>query len=804
MVAGGGEMVSTGPYGSKEKQGPRTDEQRSDAELVARIRKRKCIMVDADETNRDAALDDIRFVHEPGHQWDADAKKARGDRPCYEFNELRVKVLRVINDIRANRPQGKVRAVEDGDKETADTREGLIRNIWAVSDGDSVTDYAADYQVSGGMGAWRVETVWNDDSSWEQDIRVRPFKNPFCLYGDPAATDPMKLDGADWIITEKMSKDAYEARWPDRELVQFDDDTHFDDDDNDWHGDSMVRVCEYWWKEPVERVLALLSDGSTVEIKEKRRGDTRGATQADGTPLPTHDSQGNPLVIKRRRVAKSYKIMSCIVSGSSVLDPPTEWPGKYFPFVQVYGEWRVIAGKVVWHGLPRFSKDAQRLANVTMTAIAETVMTAPQAHYWATMKQAEGHLDKWKKAHKELIPFMPYNGDPEANGVPQRMGGADVPVALMEVRGISADVMKGTTGIFDASVGAQSNETSGRAINARTRQGEVATFNYADNMAKGVRQTWIILDDLIGKIYTSERAVRILGVDGGEKYVRVNSVQMDPKTGQARKVNDLTKGKYDVTYTVGPSFSTQRQEATELYTQLGQALPAVWTVAGDLIFKSMDLPYAEQIAERMRTLLPPAIQKQIADGKQIPPEAQIAMAQVEQASKQIQELGAQAQQLMADAQKQSAEATKQSADAVKQQAAVDVKIANLRAEEAKLAAQVAEFQKTVAENALALQQGTDVALKQAVQEALESIEEQAANIFAQYGEQLQATHAQAVATVASTPRRRSVRLVRQPDGGFVGELADANDEAPPAAAAPPGGEAPLPPPSNAQPMGAPA
>ncbi|MGH8235421.1 MAG: portal protein, partial [Steroidobacteraceae bacterium] len=729
-------------------------------------------MVDADETNRDAALDDIRFLHEPGHQWDEGMRKARGERPCYEFNELRVKALRVINDIRSNRPQGKVRAVEDGDKETADTREGLIRNIWAVSDGDSVTDYAADYQVSGGMGAWRVETVWNDDSAWEQDIRVRPFKNPFCLYADPAASDQLKLDADDWIITEKVSKASYEARWPDAELVQFDDDTHFDDDDNDWYGEEMVRVCEYWYKKPVRKVIALLSDGSTVEIKEAKRGDTRGATQADGTPLPTHTADGTPLVIKRRRTVNSHKIMSCIISGSSVLEQPTEWAGKYFPFVQVFGEWRVIAGKVVWHGLTRFSKDAQRLANVTMTAIAETVMTAPQSHYWATTKQAEGHLDKWKKAHKELIPFMPYNGDPEANGPPQRMGGADVPVALMEVRGIAADVMKGTTGIFDASVGAQSNETSGRAINARTRQGEVATFNYADNMAKGVRQTWIILDDLIGKIYPAEKSVRILGVDGAEKYVKVNSVQLDPKTGQMRKVNDLTKGKFDVTYTVGPSFSTQRQEATELYTQLGQALPAVWTVAGDLIFKSMDLPYAEQIAERMRTLLPPAIQKQIADGKQIPPEAQIAMAQVEQAMQQVQQLGQAAQQAMMEAQKQQSEAKSSSADAKAAAANIDVKIANLRAEEAKLAAQVAEFQKTVAENALALQQGADASLKAAVQEALLSIEEQAQNIFAQYGEQLQATHAEAVASVASTPRRRTVKLVRGADGGYEGTLAD--------------------------------
>lgn len=792
---GANEVESTGPYGSKEKTEKRKPEDQDNTDLVVKVRKRKCIMFDADQDNRTAAMEDIKFLHEPGAQWDKAQKEIRGDRPCYEFNELRVKALRVINDMRANRPQGKVRAVEDGDVDTAETKEGLIRNLWTVSDGDSVIDYAADYQVSGGMGAWRVETEWSDDSTWRQNIRVRPFKNPFCVWRDPAATDPMGLDAEDWIVSERITKKSYETKWPDAAIVSMDDDQQFDDNDADWYGDEMVRICEYWWKKPVTKVIALLSDGKTIEIKEGKKGDTRTATMPDGAPLPVDPKTGAPLTIKRRRSVKSHKIMMCIVSGNAILEEPTEWAGKFFPFVQIFGEWRVIDGKVVWYGLARHSKDAQRMENVTMTAIAESVMSAPMSHFWATPKQAEGHVEKWKEAHKKLIPYLPYNPDPAANagGPPQRMQPADVPLALMEMRNISADLLKGTSGIFDASIGAQSNETSGRAINARTRQGEVATFNYSDNMSKGVRQTWIIVDDLIGKIYTAEQSVRVLGVDGAEKYVKVNTFEQDPKTLEMKRVNDLGSGTYDVTMTVGPSFSTQRQEATELYSNLGQSVPAVWTVAGDLIFKSMDLPYADQIAERMRLLLPPPVQKMLQEGsnKKLDPAAMAVMAQAEQMMQQVQAMGAEVQKATSDAQKAKADAQGAQASADRATAEIDIKIANLKAAEAQLGQRVAEFQKNVVEQMMQAEAGNNTVVQQAIVEGLANLEQQAGELFAQYAEQLQATHAQGLASIAATQdqnaaaappppaaasKKRRVVVQRQPDGSLSGEVVDQPNE----------------------------
>jgi hypothetical protein len=586
--------------------------------LLTRVRERVKVMMEADDENRRAALADMKFVNVPGEQWEPNMKTERGDRPCYEFNKLRITCKRVINDMRANRPAGKVRGVEDTDKKTAEIYEGLIRNIWNSSDGDTVIDYAGEYQVSGGMGAWRISTKYVAEDVFDQDIVVEPLQNPFCLYADPAAKDHLKRDAMDWVLIDKIAKSAYKKRWPKAEEISWES-NEFDDDD-DWEDEQTIRVVEYWYKEPYQKELWQLQDGKVID------------SASPEAQLPEIAK-----MVVRKRVANCNKIKMCIASGSAILEEQ-EWAGTNFPFVLIYGEHMVIDGKTRWHGLVRFAKDAQRSYNVSRTAITETIAQTPQAKWWATVDQSKGHTTKWAEAHQKNFPFLLYNADPKVGGAPpSRMGGADVPIALIQESQIASEEIKAVTGIFDASLGQSAQEKSGRAIIARQQQGEIATFNYQDNMAKGIRRTWEILIDLIPKIYDTERELRILGSDGAEDYVKVNQIVQDPASGQMITVHDLAQGRYDTTVTVGPSFSTKRQEASETYMQLAQASPEVMAVAGDLVFKAMDLPYSEDIADRLKAMLPPPIQQMLSQDKEIPPEAQAVMQQAAQAMQVVEQ-----------------------------------------------------------------------------------------------------------------------------------------------------------------------
>ena len=697
-------------------------------ELLIKLRKRYTVMRDADEDNRRAALDDMKFIHVPdgldngggsngsSGQWEENMRLERGKRPCYTFNKLRVTMKRIINDIRANTPSAKVRGVEGGDVKTAETFEGLIRNILNVSDFDTIIDGAAQYMVSAGMGAWRIDTDWSKSNPFAQDITLQEIMNPFCLYSDPSAKDALKIKARDWILTEKIPETDYKARYPKAEVIDFGD-TEFDDDE-DWEGDE-VRIAEYWYKEPTSKEIFQLVDGRIIDEDE-------------AVDIP-------PEMIKDQRTLKTDKIMMCIASGNAILEGPTEWAGSIFPFITCYGEHFVADGAVYWYGAGRWAKDAQRSYNVSRTAITETIAQAPQAKFWTTAKQAEGQAEKWAEAHKKNFPFLTYNPDPLAPGPPQRMGGADIPIALIQESQIASEEINMTTGRYQNDVGAPNPANSGKQELIRNNQGDLATYNYPDNMGKSIQRTWEILIDLIPKVYDTERSLRILGADGAEDYVTINTVQVG-QNGEEVPANDLSVGEYDVTVTIGPSFSTKRQEAADTYQQLMQGNPEIFGVAGDLIFKAMDAPYADEISERLKALLPPQIQEMINKDKEIPPEVQQMMEQAKQAMELVQQ---QAQEVQAAAEALAQEQATAQAESSADKAEVEKAIANLKTEQANFKALIAtETAKLKTLEASLTIKGYDAdAMEQQGSEKMEAISELASNM-AQAMESIQGTSAQ--------------------------------------------------------------
>ena len=633
----------------------------SDRKLLTALRKRFKESLDADEEQRRDGIEDMKFAVVPGYQWDDNQKKERGKRPCYEFNKIRITGKRIINNMRDNRPAGKVRGTEDNDKDNAEIYEGLIRNIWARN-GDNVMDYAAEYQVFAGYGAWRINTEYIADDVFDQDIILDMIPNPFCLFSDPASNDSLKRDSRYWILTEKISTEEFEEKYPKADKTNFE--SHEFDDDEDWESDDEVRIAEYWYKEPIEKTVWQLQDGKVID--------------AASDEAPAVQDQ-----VVRERTVQTHRIMMCIASGSALLEGPTEWAGSSFPFVPVYGEYYIVDGRTYWNGITRFAKDAQRSYNVSRTAVTETIAMAPQAKFWATAAQAEGQEAHWKTAHVKNYPFLLYNPDPQSPGPPTRMGGADIPMALIQESQLAAEEINMVTGIYQGDIGAPNQATSGRQEIARQQAGAIATFNYSDNMAKAIERTWELLIELIPQVYDTQRELRVLGQDGAETYVKINDIVPDPETGEPITVHDLAMGKYDTTVTVGPNFTTRRQEAAETYQQLLQGQPDLMPIIGDLIFKSMDLPYAEDIADRMKAMLPPQIQQMLNEDEQVPPEVQAMMGQAQQAMQMV-------EQQMQEVQTAGAEVQKEATINDQAKAEIKTEIANLATDQARFEAKVAK------------------------------------------------------------------------------------------------------------------
>lgn len=564
-----------------------------DDKFMATMRERFKRASEADSEQYNYAQEDMRFAFIPGEQWDETQKKKRSKRPCYEFNRLRQAIKQVVGGQRKNRPQIKLRAVDGNtDPEMVGIMSGLVKNIETVSNADRAYDTGFEYSCTGGFGAWRVKKDYVSDSAFEQELFIEELRNPFSVHFDPAAVQWDKRDGMFAFVTELISKDVFEAKYPKAEVVSFEDSTRTDGLDTWFMDRDRVRVCEYWYKQAETKTMLLMSNGETLE-----------QTPDVESVLDDLANERGVTVVQEREV-EGYCIYQCLVSGKEKLTEPVKYEGKFIPLVPVWGDMLNIGGKEIYSGMVRHSKDSARLHNFLLTTAMESVANSPKAPLILTPNMIKGYETLWQQAGKEPVPYLLYNPDGAVpGGKPFRETPADMPMALVNLAGIAGDEIKATTGIYDASLGNRSNETSGVAITARQKQGDNASFNYIDNLTRAIRFTGEILVDLIPKVYDTKRIVRIIGEDGAEKAVTINEDVVDVATGKTVRLNDLSKGRYDVTVSVGPSYATQRMEMAESLLKLTQANPMVAPIVTDLIVKNLDMPGADEAVKRLRQMM---------------------------------------------------------------------------------------------------------------------------------------------------------------------------------------------------------
>jgi len=558
-------------------------------------------------TNREEAEDDLNMLAGRNH-WPADVvtDRERKKRPVLTINKLPSFTDQVTNDSRMNKRSIKVLPYSGGaTKEVADLIAGHIRQIEDVSHADIAYQTAHDGAVNNGFGFFRIVTEYESDTSFDQVIRIKRIRNPFVVRLDPAHQEFEAEDGRYAFVEEDISVDEYEARYPGRTRP-----TPFPnagDIYNIWVSEDRIKVAEYWVKRPEVKRLYLLSDNRVVDGDEwdKVSDDLQAEVVAyqeqirsipQGEPIPPPPPPV-PTVVKERKVNTHY-IEQYLLDGKQILDGPNRWAGKYIPIVPVWGKEIIINDERILRSLIRFAKDPQRMYNYFRTAAVETVALAPKAPYIADERQLEGHEEEWESANQENPSVLLYRGVPGLEA-PKRQVVTQTALGEITEANISNDEMKATTSLFDASLGAQGNEVSGRAIFARQREGDVAHFIFHDNLNIAIRYAGEILVDLTPRIYDTQRQIMVKQEDGEEYPVLINQTVVDQSTGEEVILNDLSLGEYKVTVTTGPSYTTARVEAAQNMMDFARVSPEVGSMILDLIAENLDWPGAAKIMKRI-------------------------------------------------------------------------------------------------------------------------------------------------------------------------------------------------------------
>ena len=738
-------------------------------EIITTAKERFAYALERSSHNREKMRDDIRFAAaspDDPWQWEKNDQTARKGRPMLTINKMPQHIRQVTNDIRQNRPSIRFRPADDNaDPDVADILMGLVKHIEANSDADVAYDTAAECQVVHGLGYIRVLTDYVRADSFDQDIFIGRIKDPFKCYDDPDIQDPAGADRRFFFVEEKLKEDEFKDQFPDAEPI----DWTFSKDEGWFTGEKEVRVVEYF---------ELLNKDATLFMWQN------GATSYKGDKLPVGVIEGERPVKSRK--AKKSIVMWRKLNGQQVLEE-REFPCSFIPVARVVGnEWEVD-GKSYISGIVRNAKDSQRMYNVAQSAIVERVLQSPKTPWVAPAEAIEGYEKQWQSANTANHAYLPYNHvDENGNPIPapNRTQPATVETGLNQIAMGASDDMKAETGQYDASLGQKSNETSGRAIMARQREGDTATYHYVDNLARAVRHIGRIILDMIPRIYDTQRIALILGEDDSQSNVTIDPNSEEAMTeyrdeqGEIKRIFNPNIGTYDIYTTTGPSFTTRRVEAVEAMTTMTQANPQLWQVIGDLLVKNMDWPGAEEMSERLKLTLLPAVQEDLNKDEgapQIPPQMQQAMQQMQDQIKQLGDAlgkaGEHVDKLEADHQAAlvANEIAQQSVNVDKFRAETErMKLGSMvENDEAELAAKVEieriklEMERVKAESEQRLKV---IELTGAFPVEEKEPDNTIPNLIL--------ANIEAVQTLAASiaqPKQSSVRIVKQADGSFVGE-----------------------------------
>jgi len=536
-----------------------------DEKILDRAVKRFKTLHEAEFNIKKSFVEDMEFTYNVGSgQWGDGVKEDREKkgRPALTMNKLKKFVALVVNAEKGMPNTDDIIPVDDkGDVEVAKLYNEIINHIEYQSESEDIYNLAGEHAVAGGFGYWRILTEYCDEG-FDQEIKIKPIKNPLMVSVDPK--------GSYAFIREAMTKDDFEQKYPKHEPVNFESYSGFDGYEL-WFEQDKVMVAEYFEKVPVEKTIVEVVNpvnGETAVIEQTKENADWIATQQ----------------IMRTRKADSYKIMWYKISGSTIIDR-AEWPGKEIPIVEVVGQEVYLEGKTYKQSLIVDAKDGQKAYNYWLTANVEKVALTPKSPFVLTKEQISGYDDMWQEANIENRPYLLYNAT--SAGPPSRTPPPIIDQGAMAMLNIADRDIKDILGMYESSLGQQSNERSGRAILARAARSEMGTYSFQDNLRKAKIKTKKILIDLIPKIYDNERVIRLRGED---RNIQINWVDIN-----GNKINDLSRGKYDIR-TRSAGSPSRRQQTVENVIQAMQYAPDFAGFLLPLAMKYLDVPGSEEIA----------------------------------------------------------------------------------------------------------------------------------------------------------------------------------------------------------------
>lgn len=623
-----------------------------------------------------------------GRQWtdDEDDMLKSFRKVPLQFNKLATLVNTLLGEQQQNTPQIEVVPTGNCDEETAQIRQIVTKDIMLSTDAKAVYQNAAKQAFVGGYGAFCIDTDYQYEDSFDQQIVYRPLKDPTLAWWDVSAEHPNKIDGMHCGYLSRMSRQKFKELYGEEveEDITGDKDskvfasksevaaaveTNSKDGNFKWADKDGITINHYYYRKYKPVKLYKLSNGRAVEedeLKEiiEKSQDRRAQMQEmqmqslemqmsgmgneeqmmpnppmfeDDDRLALYD--GDELVsIEGEKDIKKSSIMYCQIAGDYILEEG-EFPAEDLPLIFVdqnsfYDE----NGKQVCRPFIIDAIDSQRYLNYLGTQAAFILKISRYDQFIASKKNVQGADTKQIWSDPNSVQGALIYDESTSGAKPEQLRPPELSQSLLQQYQRAQEDMYTCTGLYPTRLGQEGNEVSGKAIDARARQGSYPTYVAFNAINSAITAGGTVINKMIPKVYDTQRVMNLMTPDRGRQVITVNQ-QMD-EYGEVIK-NDIRKGTYQVVLQAGPSYEGQKQESLNSLAMILQSNPALFNMIADLFAENLPLQNTIEIKNRLKTLVPKEILEAGKSGempeKASQPSAQdqAAMAEVEFKRQQI-------------------------------------------------------------------------------------------------------------------------------------------------------------------------
>jgi hypothetical protein len=516
-------------------------------------------------------LQDRRFYSLAGSQWEGPLWDQYENKPKFEVNKIMLAVIRIVNEYRNNRITVDYVSKDGTENEKmAEVCDGLYRADEQASVADEAYDNAFEEAVGGGIGAWRLRTVYEDEENDEDDrqrIRFEPiFDADSSVFFDLNAKRQDKSDAKYCFVVTSMTRESYKETynddptdWP-KVIHQY---------EFDWSTPDVVFVAEYYKMEEKTETIRIFK---AIDGTEERytTTDFRNDETLEETLLAIGHTEIRQKRVKRMRVRKY------IMSGGKVLEDAGYIAGKCIPIVVVYGKRWFVDNIERCMGAVRLAKDAQRLKNMQLSKLGEISALSSVEKPILVPEQVAGHQVMWAEDNLRDYPYLLVNPITSADGGTTISGpvaytkSPSIPPAMAALLSLTESDMQDILGNQQGADKMVSG-MSGKAVEMIQTRVDMQTFIYMSNFAKGMKRCGEIWLSMAKDIYTEDsRKMKTITPAGTTGVIELIQPMIDQETGEIKMANDLSSANFDVVAEVGPSSSSKRAATVRALTGMMQ------------------------------------------------------------------------------------------------------------------------------------------------------------------------------------------------------------------------------------------